>query len=181
MNTTTKNLLRLILLLPFLLVLAAALAKADEPRRPRNLGEVPRIFTATCDMTLSAATGACTIQQPATGSADNIRLISAWVLCSVACKLQQERGGTAATATAVTIRDVNGKGSTTTAGVYSASNVGAGSVAVDPVDIQAGIETPFDFPNTVYLIGSGSTKNYTFRSNSITGRFKVLLLFEAYN
>lgn len=163
-----------------LLALFAVSAVADEPLRPKNLGEVPRVFSAACDMTLSGAVGSCTIQQPATG-ANKVRLISASIYCSVACTVTQNRNGTAATTTAASVRDVNGKGVANTANVFTNSNVGAGSIAVDPIQFQATIETGLGYENTVYLVGSGTTNNYTWTSSSITGNFKVTVMWEEYN
>lgn len=164
----------------FLFAALSAAVNAQEPLRPRNMGEVPRTYSAQCDMTLSAAAGACTIQQPASGS-NKVRLISATIYCAVDCSLTQRRDGTAATATAATVEALTNKSDTAKATVFSASNVGAGSVAVKPLTITAGIETNIPYPNTVYLIGDGTTKNYTWSVGSMTGQYKVTVIWEEYN
>ena len=143
------------------------------------MGEVPRLFAGTCDT--SSAPFSCTLQQPATGAA-KVRLVSATIFCAAACEVLQSRAGTAATATAVTIRDVNGKGVTPKATMFLRSDVGAGTLAVDALLPQPGIETFVPYTNSVYLIGNGTTVNYTWRlAATIVGRFKVIVFWEEYD
>lgn len=145
---------------------------------PKSLGQLRRYYSATCNATLSSAATACTVQQPASG-AQNVRLVRAQVYCSVACSITQERNGTAATATAVTIKLVNpDKTDAATAKAWSASDVGVGT-ALSTLPLPAGLSSiTFD---GVYLIGSGTAKNYTIRTNSITGDVTIVIQWEEYN
>lgn len=150
----------------------------QNPNRPRNIGEVPRIYISTCTVTLSSAATACTIQQPATG-ANNVRLMYAQVYCSVACTATQERNGTAATATAGTVKRVNpDRTDTITANIFSASDVGVGTAFVVKPLVAGTTIVKLD---GIYLIGNGTAKNYTVRIASMTGDVAIAFEWEEYN
>lgn len=168
-----------LLLLIFAAIALSPIANSQSILRARNMGEVPRMFSGTCDT--STAPFVCTLQQPATG-ASKVRLVSATVYCAVSCELVQARGSTAATSTAVTIRDVNGKGVTPKATLFLRSDAGAGTITVDQLLPSPGLETGIPYKDTVYLIGNGTTNNYTWRlASEIVGRFKVVVFWEEYD
>jgi hypothetical protein len=179
MTMSIRKLLVQTLTLATLVAAFALTASSQVPYRARSMGEVPRMYSATCDT--STAPFACTLQQPATG-ASKVRVVSATVYCSVSCELLQTRGGTAATATAATVRDVNGKGVTAKATVFLRSNVGSGSVAVDSILPPPGLEQGLPYKDSLYLVGNGTTINYTWQLASvIVGRFKVIVFWEEYD
>jgi len=161
-----------------LLALLLALPSFGQNQHPRSVSEVPRVYIATCSATLSGAGTACTIQQPATG-ANNVRLMYAQVYCSVACTVTQERNGTAATATSATVKRVNpDRTDAITAVVYSASDVGVGTAFVDKTLVAGTTVIKLD---GVYLLGSGTAKNYTVRVASMTGTVAIAFEWEEYN
>lgn len=159
-------------------VLVATVCLLADDIRPKNLSEVPRYYTVVRDATLSGAAEVVTIQQPATG-ASKVRLLWASVYCSVACDVTQERNGTAATTTAATAAKVNpDKADSAAATVFHTSNVGVGTV-ISKTPTSGGTATiSFD---KIVLVGDGTTKNYTIRTSSITGRVVIVLAWEEYN
>lgn len=158
-----------------LLLLLVTAAVANAQLRPRNLSEVPRYFMAECNL---AGEGGCTIQQPAMG-ANKVRLVSALVYCATDCTVSQERNGTAATATGVTEKSLNpDRSDTPKAQVFTATNSTTPAVTWPDVEVQAGVATTIGFDSTVYLIGNGTTKNYTMR---LSAAGKIALLWEEYD
>jgi hypothetical protein len=93
----------------------------------------------TGDVALVAAGTTATIQKTATNSV-MVTLTKAIVYCSVACTVTQAANGTAATATAGTIRPILPDSPTGTLpfNFYTASNVGAGTAQGGIVHIPAG-------------------------------------------
>lgn len=157
------------LLLAFGLLLGFAIAA--DPIRPKNLGEIPRLYLAEC-----ASTTVCTIQQQASGS-NKVRIIWAEVSCASACTISQARNGTAATGTPVTVRSVNpDRTDVATATVWKDSNVGSGTPLRPAASVLAGI-THMDLDG-LFLIGDGATKNYTITTS---GSATITLKWEEYN
>lgn len=161
-----------------LLAFLLALPSFGQNNYPKSVAETPRVYIATCSATLSSAATACSIQQPATG-ANNVRLLYAQVYCSAACTATQERNGTAATATAATVKRVNpDRADTITANVFSASDVGTGTAFVVK-NLTAG--TTVIKLKGLYLIGNGTAKNYTVRIASMTGDVAIAFQWEEYS
>ena len=145
----------------------------------------PRIvnsYLATCTLTLSANSKACTIQQPASGARDT-QLVSAYIYSTVALTVTQERNGTAASATAVTPTALNPEQvAAATAAVYEASNVGSGTVlggsaATIAIPATSGVTLELE---DIQLRGNGTTKNYTIRTSSATGTVTIILKFRQF-
>lgn len=141
-------------------------------------------YVAAKTITLSDATGALTIQQPATGSR-TVRLISAYVECSVDCTVTVERDGTAATETALTaarISPTNAGGTVPAAkaGAYHTSDVGEGTDLTTALRLLATEQGKTLDLTGIYLVGDGATKNVTLRSSSITGEFSASIRWEEY-
>ena len=140
-------------------------------------------YTASKTITLAGATGALTIQQPASG-ARRVRLISAYVECSVDCTVTVERDGAAATGTALTPAKVSptnpaGTVPAAKAEVYHTSDVGAGTDLTTAITLTPLEGLTLDLRG-IYLIGDGAAKNVTIRSSSITGDFSASVRWEEY-
>lgn len=135
------------------------------------------LYTVTCDATLSSATTTCTVQQPASG-ARTAQFVSASVYCSVAMEFTQYLNGTAATATAATIRKSGADAPTATA--WSASNVGVGTpIGAEPNICPAGSTVPLPLSD-IQLSGNGTGKNYSIKTSSITGRALIMIAWREY-
>lgn len=131
----------------------------------------------TADLTATAAI--VTVQQPASGGAGVVRFSGLYIYCSVACNFTLERTGTAATATAATPVPLN---STTTAArttAFTASNVGSGTT-LGTYSLLASTSKSFDLAG-VALFGNGTAKNFTVRTNAITGTVQVVIQFKEDN
>lgn len=87
------------------------------------------------------------------------------VTCSAACTVSLERDGTAATATAATIVQLNGEYAASTANAYSASNVGSGTVLAQ-YSLTAGGQIAINLAGKQLYSG---TENLTIRTSAITG------------
>lgn len=129
-------------------------------------------YTATTgDVTLSGAGTKLTVQQPA-ASSQTLQLENAVVYCSVACDVDQSRGGTAATATAGTVRTISGSSATATA--WTASNVGTGTPTAGTIHIPAGATVVLDL-SKITIPKGGTAANYTVIVGSITGNANITL------
>ena len=156
-------------------ILLAVLFAGSALAQPR----VVNTYTATCTLTLSAAAGACTIQQPASGSA-TVQLVAAYIESTAAITFTQERNGTAATATSATVRAVNPDISDSARTlVYTASNVGSGTTITDAISIAASGNVTLDLTD-IQMRGNGTSKNYTVRVASATATVKVMLKWREY-
>ena len=129
-------------------------------------------FAISYEVTLSAATGAFSLQAPA-NSGRRIYLKSATVYCSVACTINQDRNGTAATTTLLTpsVR-INGSTSTAVAKAYAPSNAGTGDTLLT-LALAAGEKLSLDMSYSAFGRGSSAAQNHNFRVNAITGIFRV--------
>ena len=151
-----------------LFILCACAALAQNTPRQHNT------FTVQFDDSPAAGASVLTIQQPATGSL-TVEALWAKVYCSVDCVITLERSGTAATATAATEVGTTASTSTATVTAFSDSDVGNGTT-VDKYTIEAGKEIAVDLTAyNLWLIGNGTTKNITLRSDSITGTVRMTL------
>lgn len=147
---------------------------------PANENEVPPVYRVHYECAPSSSACVVTVQQPASG-AKRVKLIGAKVYSSAATTVTQERNGTAATATAATVGKVNDTASTPAAVVaaFTASDVGVGTV-ITKDNVAAGATLSFDMTN-VFLMGDGTTKNYTFRTGTIaSGTVYITILLTEY-
>lgn len=138
-------------------------------------------YTATCVLSLSSSSKACTLQQPATG-ARTVQLVSAYVHSTAAISITQERDGTAASATAATEVAVNpSETATATVTAFTDSNVGVGTViaGTDSVKIAANSAVVLDLED-IQMRGNGTGKNYSIRTSSGTATVTVVLKWREY-
>src|SRR5205823_1118990 len=125
-------------------------------------------YTASRDVTLSAAAEVVTIQAPGTSgaqSAKTLYLKSASITCAVSCDVTVERDGTAASTTALTINPLNRLDAASVASAFRSSNVGSGTV-LSVVTVAAGTTARYDLSGKTL----NAAENFTFRTSSVTGR-----------
>lgn len=150
--------------------------------------DIRRWSMTTGKVTLAAAATAATVQQPATNSIP-VQLESAIVYCSVACEVSQSRDGTAATATAGTVRVIAPTPANATApfNFFTASNVGAGTAQGGVIHVPAGgtvniclstlapgcAATGPVSASPVTLVSGGTATNYTISVAAITGDVNI--------
>lgn len=119
---------------------------------------------------VSAATTALTVQQPAS-NANQVQFQWASIYCSAASTATPSWNGTAATATAATIKRIPGTTATPRATAWSGSNVGAGTTGW-VANIPAGATMAFDL-TTFFMGTTGTATNLTYTtSNSCTITFE---------
>ncbi len=131
-------------------------------------------YVAYYTFTLAGSAGIFTIQQPA-ANAKTVRFSEVYVSCSASCTITMERDGSAASTTAITPTKLRATYNNATATVFRDSNVGAGTVIQPGVFINAsGGEswTVFDL-KSLSLIGNGTGKNVTIKTNSITATVRI--------
>jgi len=142
----------------------------------------------TGNVTLAAAATAVTIQQPATGSV-NVQLENAIVYCSVACQVSQSRAGTAATATAGTVRPLGSTpiGYSAPFNFFTASDVGAGTSQGGIIYVPAGGTVNICLSTLapgcagsgpvapITLVTGNTNMNYTISVASMTGDVNITL------
>lgn len=126
------------------------------------------------ERTLSAASGAITIQAKATGGS-NAKPQWVSLQCSVACSVYLEKNGTAATTTALTPVAVNDDDTTVAKfDAFHTSNVGAGTKISATYDLAASQILTLDLAGLV-IKRNNNTKNITIRIGTMTGSYKVHL------
>ena len=128
--------------------------------------------SSTGVVSLSGAGATATIQR-GSGTSTSITLDTATVYCSVACTITQSQNGTAASATAGTIRGLNPNSYAASAATFwTASNVGAGTSVGAPVTCTAACTVVLDLSKIA--LPSGSTSfNYSITISSITGDYSI--------
>lgn len=134
-----------------------------------------RYVATTGDVSLSGATTAFTIQQPAANGAQ-VQLITAVIYCSVACDITQAQNGTAATATTGTATAIMPIGPAARATVWTASNVGGGTSIGGLLHLSAGERITLDL-SSISLGNGGTGTNYTIAVSSITGTANIALFW----
>lgn len=153
-----------------ILTLAAILSCWVASAQPNILNT----YTATCDVTPSGATTACTVQQPATG-AKTVQFIEAFISTAVATDITFTCNGTAASGTAVTPSPNNPSvAATVTATAWHTSNAGSGTACGPTLPLSAGAATTLDISD-YQMRGNGTTKNFTVRASSMTGRIVIVV------
>lgn len=161
------------------LALIAVMLPAQVQEWPTRENQIPTYWDATHTFTLSGSAAVITIQQPA-ANAQRVRLQSAFVYSSAACSFVQERDGSAATETALTLKKTNPQSPLTpNVTAWRNSNSTGGAQIGPSYAIPAGGSAALDV-SRVYLIGNGTTRNYTIRSASCTGTFTVSILGVSY-
>lgn len=141
--------------------------------------QTPRYSATTGDVALVATATKFTIQQPSSGG-KNIRLESATVYCSVACDVSQSQNGTAATATAGTIRTLPPENTPSSATVFTASDVGSGTALGGVIHIPAGGtigNTAVLDLSKLALVRGSTAINYTVAIASMTGTVNITLIW----
>lgn len=143
-----------------------------------------QLFSAYKSTSLSGAAETVTVQHVAsyviggvTYSTKPVKFVSAYLYCSVACTVTLERGGTAASSTALAIVNVNPRNpnkQSTTSQAYSSSNVGVGTI-INTYTIGAGNFVSIDLSLSQML--GGVADNFTFRTSSITGTAAIQLMW----
>jgi hypothetical protein len=140
------------------------------------LAQSPRYMATTGDVVLSGTATALTLQQPASNQS-SIQLESAIVYCSVACVVSQAQNGSAATSTAGTIRRIPPNTTASSATVWTASNVGAGTATAPDLHLTAAGTMVIDLSKVVLARGAGTGVNYTISIASITGTANIALFW----
>ena len=130
---------------------------------------VPDSFSSYIAIT-NPSSQAITLQKPTTSNRV-IRPQAAWVHSTVATTVTLELRGAAATTTALTIGSLTGASST--AQVFSASNVGAASYSGPAFEITAGGQGVTIALTGIALAGNASTENMTLRPANATSTLKV--------
>lgn len=133
-------------------------------------------YVALKTTTLSATAETVTVQQPASGAKD-VYFVDALVHSSVAATLTIERDGTAATTTTLTPVKTNSWIPTATATAFHTSNAGSGTAVSNAIDIPANTNVTIDL-SSFNLLGAGTAKNLTLKTNSITGTVKIRIKWE---
>lgn len=136
-------------------------------------------FQGTANLSSSALV--VTLQQPASGGR-NVRLRALWITNDTAtsCGLTLEKNGTAATGAvdaSASIQSDNDFNPAAVEKVYTASNVGAGAVTW-PYTIPASGRLDVDLSG-LYLLGSGTGKNFTLRTESCIVNLKYAFIYTA--
>ena len=156
-----------------ILILALAAASAFGQTTYYN-----RTYKALYEASLSGAASTVTVQQPASG-ARTVYIKSVYVYCSVACTFTLERNGTAASSTSLTPVSMSANNPTVAATAWRTSNVGAGTTISPTYRVGAGDYEFLAFTlGDMVLAGTGTTKNFTVRTNSITGTAEIEIVWE---
>lgn len=136
-------------------------------------------YVAYKEAALSAAASVVTVQQPAATAPRVLRFANATLYCSAACDITLERSGTAATATALTPTPLKPSIPAAKALAFHTSDVGVGTV-LNKFSLAAGATLTVDL-SAVSFIGTGTTKNLTLRTSSITGTARIAIQFSEEN
>lgn len=140
------------------------------------LAQPYRYSATTGDVSLAGAGTSFTIQEPALNGRV-IALEAIQVYCSVACNVSQAANGAAATTTAGTTSALLPTGAPAVATVWTASNVGAGTVMGGILHLPAGATQAIDVSKIVVGPGAGAAANYTVTISSITGTANITLIW----
>ena len=130
---------------------------------------------------LSGTAEVITLQQnPTKTSRMIVRLVAAYVDCSVACTITLERNGSPASTTTLVPINLNPGTTTAAANGFSASNVGVGTVLGSYVIAAAGSLT-IDLSSIYFTINNDQSSNLTIRTSAITGTVDVIIKFTESN
>jgi hypothetical protein len=139
---------------------------AATPQIAPDIPDSMQLYQATHTISLSGAATAFTLQAPA-NSSKRIYPQAILIDCgSAGCSVTQEKGGTAATTTAVTAVALNNTG-TPVATFYRSSNAGSGT-ALNPVTVLANAPQLLKLTYITMRRGESSAQPYTIRIASTT-------------
>lgn len=130
-------------------------------------------YSAYKETVLAAASEAISIQQPSGGSR-NIYIDGIAVYCSVDCEFTIERGGTAATTTALTASILGRSAPAPIAQTFYSSNAGAGTETLSKYSVTAGSTVPISMAGLAMPRGGGGD-TVTVRTSTITGTVRVIV------
>jgi hypothetical protein len=128
-----------------------------------------RAYVVWREATLSSSAEAVTIQQPANPTR-LVRFSAVTAFCSAACTITLERGGTAATSTALTSNALSADTSAATALAFHTSN-SSGATVLSKFDIAAGGSLTLDLKRL--RLPTSPSANVTLRTNSLTGSVRI--------
>ncbi len=131
-------------------------------------------FIASETATLSAASGALTIQ--ATSSSRAALPVAATLECDVAVDMIVSMDGTAATTTAATEVSIGRNRVAATVEAFSSSNVGAGTIIAQQT-LAADTIGVFDLSGTMLNADAGTGENVTVRTSAVTGDCTMRLIW----
>lgn len=134
-------------------------------------------FSTYKQTTLAGTAEVLTVQHTA-AAIRNVRFISGYMYCSVACTITLERSGTAATSTAHTIVNLNPNNlnkRATNSQTYHTSNVGVGTV-INTYHIPAGGILTIDLVN--FQLNSRIADNLSLRSSAVSGDVALGLVWQ---
>lgn len=118
--------------------------------------------------------GVWTVQQPSTVT-KTASFVGMTITSTVPLTFTLERDGTAASTTAGTVTQINPSNAASTMNVYSASNVGTGTV-MGTYSVQAGV--PFSLDLSPQILWKQQTgRNLTVRTSSVTASVQLVVLW----
>jgi hypothetical protein len=134
-----------------------------------------RLYGSYSEATPTGAAVVVTIQQPSTG-ARQLVFEGGTIFCSVPCVPALEMNGTAATATPAGVIKLDTRAPSATAGVFTGSDVGAGTV-INRYPIAAGGQTDILKSGLTLGVSTGVRQNLTIRTDAISGTVRILLMW----
>lgn len=120
----------------------------------------------TGDVTTTASV--VTIQQP-TSAAKSVTLESCVVYCANACVITQAQNGTAASATAGTLRALTNTSGSIVTKFWTASNVGGGTAVAGTFHLAAGSTVVLDLTKISLPKSNSGAVNYSVTATSASG------------
>lgn len=133
-------------------------------------------FVAQKTTSLSSSTEVITLQQPASSTRNLVKLVSAYVDCTVPLTITLERNGSVATTLALTPKNVNPNETAPITNAFSGSDSTGGTV-IQVVTISGGGSVLFDLSKIYFTAAQGPSSNFTIRTSSTTGTVHITLLF----
>ena len=121
----------------------------------------------------SATSDVVTVQQVA-GGTKTVFFERAWVYCSAACSFTLEQNGTAATATALAISQLN-QSPPSAVSAYRGSNVGTGVYVSNPYQVAAGATYLLDLSYIFLNQTGGTATNMSIRVASASGTIETTI------
>lgn len=161
------------------ILLAFAYAQANGQRYPRTADELPAVFTVAHSCAASSSSCVWTVQQPAS-NAKRLAILGFSVYCSAACTITQERNGSAASGNTITPVQVNPDwaASPNFTAHHTSSSSGGTSIG-GVIYVSAGSTVSVD-TQMMFVIGAGTFRNFTVRTNSFTGTAQIVIKLEQY-
>lgn len=166
-------------ILSLAVILLLTVSHAYAQKYPRNIDELPSVFTVAHSCTVTSASCVWTVQQPAS-NAKRLAILGFSIYCSAACIITQERNGSPASGSLITPVNVNPDwpASATFTAHHSSSSAGGSSIG-GVIYVAAGTTVSVD-TEMMFIIGAGTTRNFTIRTNSFTGTAQIVIKLEQY-